>query len=42
MALCEDLKVGGTVTGAGITGGTSVSDYALMVSDYSGLWGTVS
>ena len=42
MSICEDLKVGGTVTGAGITGGTSVSDHALMVSDYSGLWGTVS
>ena len=41
MSICEDLKVGGTVGASSITGGTSVSNYALMVADYSGLWGTV-
>ena len=40
--ICEDIKIGGTVTAAGITGGTSVSNHALMVADYSGLWGTVA
>ena len=42
MAICEDLKVGGTVGASSITGGTSVSNYALMVFDYSSLWGTVA
>ena len=39
MSICEDLKVGGTVGAASITGGTSVSNHALMVADYSSLWG---
>lgn len=40
--ICEDIKIGGTVTTGGITGGTSVSNYGLMVADYSNLWGTVA
>lgn len=40
--ICEDIKIGGTVTAGGITGGTSVSNYALMVADYSNLWGNVA
>ena len=42
MAICEDLKIGGTVGPTGIADGTSVSNHALMVFDYSSLWGTVS
>ena len=38
---CDDVKVGGTVGAASITGGRSISDYAVTVIDYTALWGTV-
>ena len=41
MSICEDIKVGGTVGTTSITGGTSISNYGLLVFDYSSLWGTV-
>lgn len=37
---CDDLRLGGTLAAAGITGGLSVNSTALMVSDWAGLLGT--
>jgi len=36
---CDDLRLGGTLTAAGITGGTSINSTALGVADWSGLFG---
>lgn len=39
MANCDDLRLGGALTGAGITGGTSVNSRALAIRDWSLLLG---
>jgi hypothetical protein len=36
---CDDLRIGGTLSGSGITGGVSVNSTALAVDDWSGLFG---
>lgn len=36
---CNDLRLGGTLSATGITGGTSINDTALSVQDWSGLLG---
>lgn len=40
-APCSDLRIGGTLSGSGITGGISVNDTRIAVSDWSGLLGKV-
>jgi hypothetical protein len=41
MTTCDDLRLGGTLSGAGLTGGTSINDTSISVADWSGLFGTV-
>lgn len=36
---CIDVKVGGSISGSTITGGTSLVAENLLIADYSGLWG---
>jgi len=36
---CNDLRLGGTLTGTGITGGTSINSAALEVVDWTGVYG---
>jgi hypothetical protein len=36
---CNDLRLGGTLAGTGITGGTSINSTALEVDDWSGILG---
>ena len=38
---CDDLLLGGTLSGTGISGGTSINNTALSVADWSTLFGTV-
>lgn len=38
---CVSLNLGGTVTDAGITGGTDIGDWRYQVDDWSGLWGSI-
>lgn len=38
---CDDLRLGGTLSGSGITGGTSINSTALYISDWSEVWGYV-
>lgn len=40
MVACNDLRLGGTLAATGITGGTSINDYAISVEDWSQLLGT--
>ena len=40
MATCSDLRLGGTLSGTGITGGTSINDTALSVEDWSTILGS--
>lgn len=37
---CDDLRLGGTLSSSGISGGTSINSTALMVADWSQLLGT--
>lgn len=37
---CNDLRLGGTLSSSGLTGGTSINSTALMVSDWSDILGT--
>jgi len=37
---CDDLRLGGTLSSSGISGGTSINSTAIMVSDWAGLFGT--
>lgn len=37
---CNDLRLGGTLSGTGISGGTSINSTALMVADWSQLLGS--
>lgn len=39
---CVSINLGGTVTDAGITGGTDIGDYRYQVDDWSGLWGSIN
>lgn len=42
MPTCDDLRLGGTLSSGGITGGTTINDTALSVEDWSqvlGSWG---
>lgn len=39
MAECNDLHLGGVLSGSGITGGTSINSTALMVEDWSEVLG---
>lgn len=41
MPDCDDLRIGGTLSGSGITGGVSIQDTRIMVSDWSGIFGHV-
>lgn len=36
---CDDLRLGGTLSGSGLTGGTSINSTSLQVSDWSDLLG---
>lgn len=38
---CVSIALGGTVTDAGITGGTDIGDWRYQVDDWSGLWGSI-
>jgi hypothetical protein len=38
---CVSIKLGGTVTDAGITGGIDIGDLRYQVNDWSGLWGSI-
>lgn len=38
---CVSIKLGGTVTDAGITGGVDIGDLRYQVNDWTGLWGTI-
>lgn len=40
MVACNDLRLGGTLSATGITGGTSINSYAIAVTDWSQLLGT--
>lgn len=37
---CTDLRLGGTLSATGITGGTSINNYAYAIEDWSNLLGT--
>ena len=39
MPTCDDLRIGGTLSGSGITGGVSINGTALSVADWSGIFG---
>ena len=39
---CDDLRIGGTLSGSGITGGVSISDTRIAVADWSGIFGHVA
>lgn len=41
FAPCDDLRIGGTLTGPGITGGISIQNTRMMVADWSGIFGHV-
>lgn len=38
---CNDLRIGGTLSGSGISGGISINDTRINVSDWSGILGKV-
>lgn len=38
---CVSIKLGGTVTDAGITGGIDIGDMRYQVNDWSNLWGSI-
>lgn len=40
MATCDDLRLGGTLTGAGITGGVSINNAGIGIEDWSGVLGS--
>jgi hypothetical protein len=40
MPACNDLRIGGTLSATGITGGTSINSYAIAVEDWSQILGT--
>jgi hypothetical protein len=40
VATCDDLRLGGTLSAAGITGGTSINSTALSVADWSRILGS--
>ena len=40
MVACDDLKLGGTLSSAGITGGLSINNTAISVADWSTLFGS--
>lgn len=40
MITCDDLRLGGTLSSSGITGGTSINSTAIMVDNWAGLFGT--
>lgn len=39
MPTCDDLRIGGTLSATGITGGVSINGTALSVADWSGILG---
>ena len=39
MATCDDLRLGGTLSATGITGGLSINNTALSIEDWSGVLG---
>lgn len=39
MAVCNDLRLGGTLSGSGISGGTSINSTAISIADWSGVYG---
>lgn len=39
-ASCDDLKLGGTLSATGITGGTSINSTALYITDWTSILGT--
>lgn len=40
MPTCNDLRLGGTLSGSGLTGGVSINDTALSVADWSNILGS--
>lgn len=38
---CDDLRIGGTLSASGLTGGTSIGNAGIVVQDWSGLFGHV-
>lgn len=40
MTPCDDLRLGGTLSSSGITGGVSINGTAYSVTDWSGIFGT--
>ncbi len=40
VATCDDLRLGGTLSAAGLTGGTSINSTALAVADWSQILGS--
>lgn len=40
MATCDDLRLGGTLSPTGITGGVSINDAGITVDDWSALFGS--
>lgn len=38
---CDDLRIGGTLSATGISGGISIADSRLTISDWSGIFGHV-
>lgn len=38
---CDDLRIGGTLSASGISGGVSISDSRIAISDWSGVFGHV-
>jgi hypothetical protein len=41
IGVCDDLRMGGTLSATGITGGTSIQSRAIQVADWSGVYGYV-
>lgn len=39
-ATCDDLRLGGTLSASGISGGTSINSTAISVANWAGLFGT--
>lgn len=39
MPVCDDLRLGGTLSASGIAGGLSINDTAIQITDWSGVFG---
>jgi len=41
VGVCDDLRLGGTLSASGISGGESINSYAIQVADWTGVYGYV-